>query len=200
MIEEAALELFALKGYRSSSVREISGKIGVKESALYFHFENKQAILDSLIDRFESISGQMMLLLAESIAGVMSIDDSQFLAITERYLESYFMDAFISRCIMVMNHERSHNEQLRLLYAYWCLEKPLEFQTQVIQRLQEIGYLKETDAAGAALSYYAPIFLHFNQYINSGFTAGSKEAFKKAVDIATRHFLDIYKSEPGGIK
>lgn len=37
-----ALELFSKKGYSGVSVRDICGELGLKESALYYHFKNKE--------------------------------------------------------------------------------------------------------------------------------------------------------------
>lgn len=195
MIQEAALDLFSQKGFDSSSVRDIAAKIGIKDSSLYFHYKNKQTILDSLMDKFITTSEQMMSLLNDVIENITAIDDEDFFVITEQYIQSYFMDRFIGRFIMVMNHERSHNEQLREQYNYWCIKKPIEFQTRVIERLQKIGYLKGLDAQHIALEYYAPIFLLFNQYMNHNYTAQDKEAFKNAVMTATKNFICTYKEE-----
>jgi AcrR family transcriptional regulator len=51
-ILDAALDLFAERGYFGTSMREIGRTVGVRESALYHHFESKQAI-------FEALLGQM---------------------------------------------------------------------------------------------------------------------------------------------
>ena len=138
LIQEAALDLFSRKGFDSSSVRDIAAQIGIKDSSLYFHFKSKQAILDSLMDRFIHISRQMMEGLDEGISSITAMDDEHFYAVTEQYIQSYFMDTFISRILMIMNHERSHNDQLREQYINWCIEKPLDFQTTVMKKLQDI--------------------------------------------------------------
>jgi len=44
LIEEAAMELFAEHGYNGASVRKIASKVGIRESAIYNHFANKEAI------------------------------------------------------------------------------------------------------------------------------------------------------------
>lgn len=195
MIQEAALDLFSQKGFDSSSVRDIAAKVGIKDSSLYFHFKNKQAILDSLMSKFIHISEQMMSLVSNGIENITVIDDENFYAVTEQYIRSYFMDRFIGRFIMVMNHERSHNEQLRKHYISWCIEKPIEFQMTVMKRLQDIGYLKSFDARHISLEYYAPIFLFFNQYMNHDYTDSDKEAFLNAVMTETKNFIKIYKEE-----
>lgn len=193
MILEAALELFSQKGFASSSVRDIAARIGIKDSSLYFHFKNKQAILDSLLDKFIGISEQMMAVLNELINAVTAIDDEHFLGITQQYIQCYFTDDFISRFIMVMNHERSHNEYLREKYLCWCIEKPITYQATVMKKLQDIGYLKTQDARQAALEYYAPVFLFFNQYMSHDFSDKEKECFQNAVMAATRNFVNAHK-------
>ena len=49
-ILEAAIELFAEKGFSEVSVREITRAVGIKESSMYNHFESKQQILDEIFE------------------------------------------------------------------------------------------------------------------------------------------------------
>ena len=193
LIQEAALDLFSRKGFDSSSVRDIAAQIGIKDSSLYFHFKSKQAILDSLMDRFIHISRQMMEGLDEGISSITAMDDEHFYAVTEQYIQSYFMDTFISRILMIMNHERSHNDRIRDQYVRWCIEKPLAFQTMVMKKLLDIGYLEGKDPAHIALEYYSPIFLYFSQYMNHSYTEKEKERFRKAVMSAAQNFLATYR-------
>lgn len=50
-IVEAAMELFAEHGYKGTSVRKIAAKVGIRESALYNHFTNKEAIFMAIASR-----------------------------------------------------------------------------------------------------------------------------------------------------
>ena len=190
---EVALDLFSKKGYESSSVRDITTQLGFKESALYFHYKNKQALLDSLVDKFISESERMMAFLSNIIKQVTSIDDEQFIAITIKYVQGYFLDDFINKFIMVMNHERSHNEQLRKQYICWCIDRPVEFQGMVMEKLQEIGYLKKMDSVDVALAYYAPIFLYYNQFMNHEYSDEDEKLFLNSVVATARDFLSAYK-------
>lgn len=47
----AALDLFADKGFAATSVREIAEAVGIRDSAIYAHFDGKQALLDTLMTR-----------------------------------------------------------------------------------------------------------------------------------------------------
>ncbi|NPA29007.1 MAG: TetR/AcrR family transcriptional regulator, partial [Epsilonproteobacteria bacterium] len=48
-IVEAAIDLIAEQGYKGASVRKIARAVGIRESAIYNHYENKEAILKSII-------------------------------------------------------------------------------------------------------------------------------------------------------
>ena len=48
-ILEAALELFSVQGYEATSISQLAEAVGIRKASLYSHFENKQAILDALI-------------------------------------------------------------------------------------------------------------------------------------------------------
>ncbi len=68
-ILEAALDLFAERGYFGTSTRELARVVGVRESALYHHFESKDAIFHALID--EHGPGRMRQLVTIDVDGML---------------------------------------------------------------------------------------------------------------------------------
>ncbi|MEJ8475245.1 TetR/AcrR family transcriptional regulator [Roseibium algae] len=48
-ILDAALEIFAERGFGGATVRQIAAKVGVSDPALYAHFKGKQAIFEALM-------------------------------------------------------------------------------------------------------------------------------------------------------
>lgn len=50
LILDAALELFASKGFESASISEVAKKAGVSKGLIYNYFESKDEILKSLVD------------------------------------------------------------------------------------------------------------------------------------------------------
>jgi AcrR family transcriptional regulator len=46
---DAALELFAERGFAGTTVRQIARAVGVTDAAIYAHFANKQALFDALM-------------------------------------------------------------------------------------------------------------------------------------------------------
>lgn len=47
-IQRVAFELFTAQGYESTSLRQIAEMLGINKASIYYHFENKEAILGSL--------------------------------------------------------------------------------------------------------------------------------------------------------
>ena len=48
----AAVELFAQRGYSAASVRDITKRVGIKESSLYKHFQSKDEMLETIFVNF----------------------------------------------------------------------------------------------------------------------------------------------------
>jgi len=53
-IFDASVDLFSKKGFNDVTVREIAKQAGIREGSIYNHYKNKEAILDAIIDYFES--------------------------------------------------------------------------------------------------------------------------------------------------
>lgn len=53
-ILDAALSLFAEKGYEATSMREIAEQLGITKAALYYHFDGKDAIVLALLADIET--------------------------------------------------------------------------------------------------------------------------------------------------
>lgn len=49
-IKDVALKLFALKGYESTTMRDIAKEVGIKAPSIYSHYINKEAIFLELVD------------------------------------------------------------------------------------------------------------------------------------------------------
>jgi AcrR family transcriptional regulator len=50
-IVSAATELFYEYGFQKATMRDICGKIGITQAALYYHFRNKEEILYTIIEK-----------------------------------------------------------------------------------------------------------------------------------------------------
>ena len=53
-ILQVAIDLFSKKGFSGVSVREIARAVGIKESSIYNHYKNKDDILATILDYYET--------------------------------------------------------------------------------------------------------------------------------------------------
>ena len=49
LVREAALTLFAQRGYHGTALRDIAGKVGIRTPSLYNHIESKQELLRGIL-------------------------------------------------------------------------------------------------------------------------------------------------------
>ena len=195
IILDKSLDLFAEKGYYATSVRDIAKVVGIKDSSLYFHFTNKQAILDSITEEFIKQSNEMMKMMSNAVNELQSMSDQMFLSVTEQYISTYFLNDFIRKYIIVMNHEQSNNETIREIYRNWFIDQPLKFQEQLFQKLSDISYLKKGNISQMVIAYYSPIFLFFNKCISYNTSKEDDAEFISNTLQTTKHFLDTYKEK-----
>ena len=73
MIEEAALRLFAMKGYPQTSMEEIAKDVGISKPAIYHHFESKERLFRSILDNARKEQDRIM---DEVRAGNLSLHDA----------------------------------------------------------------------------------------------------------------------------
>lgn len=194
-ILDTALALFAQKGFRAATVRDIAAGVGVKDSSLYFHYPNKRAILDAILARFAAESERLMAFLEEAVRDIAAMTDDTFVSVTAQYVRAYLLDGFISRCIMLLEHEQGHDARMREAYMRWCIEEPVSFQAKLIARLQRIGYLREGDARMMAVAYYAPLFLYLHLFVHGPASQAQPDAFCAAAIKSSGAFLGAYRKE-----
>lgn len=82
-ILEVSLDMFAKQGYTAVSIRDICKKVGIKESSVYYHFKNKQWLLDKPLQIQSKIFQTLMNF------DIIPNCDSQYLAI-KYYSPIYF--------------------------------------------------------------------------------------------------------------
>lgn len=164
-IFDAAVDLFSKKGFNDVPVREIAKHAGIREGSIYNHYENKEAILDAIIDYFKSEFTQGQLSEEE---GVNLMDQGP-----EMYFESgakMFMDRIntpqIEKIYRLICIETYRNEKIREFFKKELLEEPLAGWEDVFRVMIEKNMIKPVNPRILADEYWSfAISLFFEYFI-----------------------------------
>lgn len=154
-ILNVALKQFSKRGYSAVSIRSICKEVGIKESAVYYHFKNKQDILNSLVAVFEDMADNLNRLLGNELKDIIpaTITDNGFLLVGKKYYMDFLNNSTIFQLISMLMIEQRNNPELGSLYNRLMFEKPIEMQTGYFSLLIKLGYLKDLPARELAVAY-----------------------------------------------
>ena len=176
-ILETALSMFSDHGYDPVSIRDICGAVGIKESTVYYHFKNKQDILDSLFIRFEEHVNSLLNVLHSPDAWKNSQSPS-FEWIDTYFFDQYLLDPFCNRMMRLMLIEQLHNKEIQQKYSRWLFEEPYRIEMSVFETLSRLGVMSEETSEQTGKNFNAYItMLVFRYLLNGKLTSQKKKAF-----------------------
>lgn len=177
-ILDVSLSMFSISGYEAVSIRDICGAVGIKESSVYYHFKNKQDILDSLMLKYEDHVSSLLHVLRS--ASVSNSGGSSLDWLDIYFFDQYLFDPFCNRMMRLMLIEQLHNERIREAYEKWLFAEPYQIQASVFAMLAQIGLVSEADAARMGHDFFATTtMLTFKYLLNGDLTQERKDAFRK---------------------
>lgn len=166
-----SLELFAQKGFSGVSVRDIASIVGVRESALYKHFKNKQDILDSIMvvmkERIESVylENQVPEIITEDISqAYKELSFEKLCEMSWNLFSLFTKDPMVSNYRRLLMREQFSNEQAAKRYGELYLLGVVHKQGKTFAKLVEGELFREENPEIIALQFYGPILLLFQQY------------------------------------
>lgn len=190
-ILDVSLNLFSRKGFSAVSIRDICTQVNIKESSVYYHFKNKQAIFDELLHRFEQVATDMMVQLEQSLsAQSCSMEKPFYQTVCDTFFESYFMDDFCNKIMRLLLIEQLGNSEVQKIYDRWMFAEPLKFQKKVFGMLMGIGIIPQLDSEYLTVKYYAPIFFFAQRWLFSGeLSEEQKNSFREAAYCHIENFF-----------
>lgn len=163
MIEDVALELFSKKGYKAVSIRDIGKQVGIKESSIYYHFLNKQAIMDSLLQKVDILIEKMKAGFDIEFAMLDTITEKAFCEVAIGLLKNYLLNPYVNKLLSVLTIEQMSEKKAYEIYQRLVFELPLLQQEQVFKEMIESGYVKPNNPTVLAHEYYAVIYFAFQK-------------------------------------
>jgi len=154
-ILDAALVMFAENGYKGTNLRDLAARLGLSKSALYKHYESKEAIWNALLDKMEAYY-------AERFGSVDRLPDipasgDELLELTMRMISFTVHDPQIILTRKLLLTEQFHDERVCRLATKHFLEGTANIFAIVFERMMENGVLRRSDPAMLAFSFTTPV-------------------------------------------
>ena len=186
----AALEMFSQNGYAGTNIRELSESLGLVKSAMYRHFESKDAIwntlLDELIAYYEARFGSM-----EHLPPVP--DSLEELITTTMHMVNFTVhDEKVVKTRKMLTIEQFRDERARDLATKYFLTGLTGMFTPLLAGMMDKGLLRKDDPEMLAFAYTAPISALI--HLCDREPEKTEEAIRQA-EAFSRHFIRVYGRE-----
>lgn len=165
-ILQAALTLFAQDGYRAVSVSAIAGKLGITKGALYKHYENKQAIFNSIVERMVQEDARQAQayempeqLYEEAPAAYAKTTIEHIKAFTLAQFSYWTANPFASRFRKMLTLEQYRDPEMATLYQNCLTAGPVAYMEDIFRELMRCKVIYPGDPKALALAYFAPMAL-----------------------------------------
>ena len=154
-ILDAALQVFAAKGYAAARMDDIARAAGVTKGTIYLYFENKEAVFKSLVR--ESIGTALAAVSAEVAAYDGSARDLLRFALNAMAALLVSSDRVVIPKIIIA--ESGNFPELARFYRFEIIEKGLAAFSSVIARGMERGEFRRAPVEHVIRLCIAPVLL-----------------------------------------
>jgi AcrR family transcriptional regulator len=164
-IFDVSLELFSQRGFDAVSVREIAREVGIRESSIYNHYKNKEAILDTIIEYFIGQLAQSGL--PDDLGDELISQNPEvfFKAGAEMFIEQVNTPK-MEKIWRLVSIEVNHNEKIRNFFKKELLEGPIGLWENIFRTMIEKNLIKPFDPRILAYEYFSfAIYLFFEYFV-----------------------------------
>ena len=147
-IMEEGIRLFVGKSFKGTTVQDITDAVHVTKGAFYWHFKSKDALLDAIIDQYERVFVDRLIMDLGQTQGNFREKHRQFHKATAEFAYRYrdFCVGFMT-VAAELTGSRGHHEQ-RIIMVY---SKLLSFLEDLIENGKLEGFVrKDVDSEMAA--------------------------------------------------
>ena len=192
-ILRTSLKLFSSKGYKATTVRDIAGAMGVKQSALYNHFKNKDEILETLVS--ELTSSAIVQIFADKDPQELHKQGKSLLMSIATTFKLIGFDGQNEALFKLLMQEIYRNERIREIYNEHFYQENVKKLSGIFFAMMQDEMIKSQDPLLLANEFFSPLFFYQMQVsllkLDKKSTSSVVSMFEKHVDF----FWDNIKIE-----
>lgn len=186
-----ALSLFSVSGFSGVSVRDIAKAVGIRESAIYKHYKNKQQLFDTIVEvsagRIDSLQEELISKFNHNVNTKEVFPISIIQEIYCNIFLFYLTDDVLSKFRRMMTIEHLKNHELNRKIKDMFIEKTLSYQSEVFRKLINEGKVNGTNPDIMAIHFYSPIFMLFFRYDSED------DKIDEALNLIKKHIQEFFR-------
>ena len=186
-----ALSLFSVSGFSGVSVRDIAKAVGIRESAIYKHYKNKQQLFDTIVEvsagRIDSLQEELISKFNHNVNTKEVFPISIIQEIYCNIFLLYLTDDVLSKFRRMMTIEHLKDNELNRKFKDMFIEKTLSYQSEVFRKLINEGKVNGTNPDIMAIHFYSPIFMLFFRYDSED------DKIDEALNLIKKHIQEFFR-------
>ena len=189
-ILEEALVSFVENGYKGTNLRDFAAGMGLSKSALYSHYESKEAIWNALIDRMEAYY-------QERFGSVEQLPETpknweEFYSLVMHMVDFTIHDEKVILTRKLLLTEQFHDERVKRLATEHFMNGTKAIWRKLFEKMAEAGLLKTDDPDMLAFVFTAPItaLIHYCDR-----EPEREPEIMRQLDAYVKHFIRTYGVE-----
>jgi len=189
-ILDEALVMFAENGYKGTNLRELAARLELSKSALYKHYESKEAIWNALLDKMEAYYALRFGSADHLPPTPASIEELIGLSMGMIRFTVYDSQIILTRKLLLT--EQFHDDRVRRLATKHFLEGTANIFGKLFEGMMNSGLLKKEDPSMMAFAYTAPIAALIHQCDRE---TDKRTEYLERMEAFQRYFLKAHAAE-----
>ncbi len=185
LILEAAVKVFAEKGFYQSRVSDVAKEAGVADGTIYLYFKNKD---DLLISIFEEKMREAIDIFRKELDNLPDAE-TKFIRFIETHLGLFQKNPSLAAVLQV---ELRQSSRFMKEYKKIELKRFLDLIGEIIKQGQDEGVFRQDISISLAKRF---VFGALDEIISTWVTAGFKYDLRNYAEPVTRLFLDGFKEK-----
>ena len=189
-ILDEALVSFAENGYKGTNLRDFAAGMGLSKSALYSHFESKEAIWNALLIKMEAYYAERFGS-AEHLPEIPKTVD-EFYSLVMQMVDFTIHDEKIVLTRKLLLTEQFHDDRVKKLATEHFINGTKAIYRKIFENMIESGLFKNEDPDMLAFAFTSPItsLIHYCD------REPEKETeIIEQIEAYVKHFIRTYAGE-----
>ena len=186
-ILDAALVSFVENGYKGTNLRDFAAGLGLSKSALYRHYESKEAIWNALLDKMEAYYNERFG--SPEYLPQMPETCDEFFRLAMNMVNFTIHDEKIIMTRKLLLTEQFHDERVKKLATEHFVNGTKAIYQKIFEKMIENGLLKNEDPDMLALAFTAPIttLIHYCDR-----EPEKEPEIMRQIEMYVKHFIKMY--------